>query len=74
MASLITVVFVRYWRCLRRAKPNPDSPAANRTIGATHFLTKTLDHVSTEMSLHELAYNMKRVIELIGTKRLLEAI
>jgi len=43
-------------------------------MGATHFLTKTLDHVSTEMSLHVLAYNMKRVINLIGTKRLLEAI
>ncbi|MDH3468161.1 MAG: transposase, partial [Gammaproteobacteria bacterium] len=43
-------------------------------MGATHFLTKTLDHVSTEMSLHVLAYNMKRVINLIGTKQLLEAI
>jgi len=43
-------------------------------MGATHFLTKTLDHVSTEMSLHVLAYNMKRVINLVGTKKLLEAI
>jgi transposase len=43
-------------------------------MGSTHFLTKTLDNVSTEMSLHVLAYNMKRVINLIGTKRLLEAI
>jgi len=43
-------------------------------MGSTHFLTKTLDHVSTEMSLHVLAYNMKRVINLIGTKQLLEAI
>jgi len=43
-------------------------------MGATHFLTKTLDHVSTEMSLHVLAYNMKRVINLIGTKQLLGAI
>jgi transposase len=42
-------------------------------MGATHFLTKTLDHVSTEMSLHVLAYNMKRVINLVGTKKLLEA-
>ena len=42
-------------------------------MGSTHFLTKTLDHVSTEMSLHVLAYNMKRVINLIGTRRLLEA-
>jgi hypothetical protein len=43
-------------------------------MGSTHFLTKTLDRVSTEMSLHVLAYNMKRVINLVGTKRLLEAI
>ena len=43
-------------------------------MGATHFLKKTLDHVSTEMSLHVLAYNMKRVINLVGTKKLLEAI
>jgi transposase len=31
-------------------------------MGATHFLTKTVPRVSTEMSLHVLAYNMKRVI------------
>jgi hypothetical protein len=43
-------------------------------MGSTHFLTKTLDHVSTEMSLHVLAYNMKRTINLVGTKRLLETI
>ena len=43
-------------------------------MGATHFLTRTLDHVSTEMSLHVLAYNMKRVINLVGTQKLLEAI
>ena len=33
-------------------------------MGATHFLTKTLPRVSTEMSLHVLAYNMKRVMKL----------
>ena len=43
-------------------------------IGATHFLTKTLDKVSTEISLHVLAYNLKRVINLVGTQKLLEAI
>ena len=29
-------------------------------MGATHFLTRTLDKVRTEMSLHVLAYNLKR--------------
>lgn len=42
-------------------------------MGATHFLTKTLKHVSTEMSLHVLAYNLKRVMSIIGTKALMEA-
>ncbi|MFI5224298.1 MAG: IS1182 family transposase, partial [Nitrospirales bacterium] len=33
-------------------------------MGATHFLTKTLGRVSTEMSLHVLAYNLKRVMKI----------
>jgi transposase len=35
-------------------------------MGSTHFLTKTLARVSTEMSLHVLAYNLKRVMSLLG--------
>ena len=35
-------------------------------MGATHFLMKTLDRVRTEMSLHVLAYNFKRVLRLLG--------
>ena len=35
-------------------------------MGATHFLTKTLNRVSAEMSLHVLAYNLKRVIAILG--------
>jgi transposase len=42
-------------------------------MGATHFLTKTLKNVSTEMSLHVLAYNLKRVMNIIGNKELMEA-
>lgn len=42
-------------------------------MGATHFLTKTLDRVSTEMSLHVLAYNLKRVMNMLGTTALMEA-
>jgi transposase len=42
-------------------------------MGATHFLTKTLDRVSTEMSLHVLAYNLKRVMNILGTTALMEA-
>jgi len=35
-------------------------------MGATHFLTKTIPRVSTEMSLHVLAYNMKRAMQILG--------
>ncbi len=59
---------------IRRATVEHPYGTLKGWMGSTHFLTKTLDHVSTEMSLHVLAYNMKRVINLIGTKRLLEAI
>jgi hypothetical protein len=59
---------------IRRATVEHPYGTLKGWMGATHFLTKTLDHVSTEMSLHVLAYNMKRVINLIGAKRLLEAI
>jgi transposase len=43
-------------------------------MGATHFQMKTLPKVSTEMSLHVLAYNMKRAINLVGTKEILATI
>jgi hypothetical protein len=42
-------------------------------MGSTHFLTRTLDRVSTEMSLHVLAYNLKRVIKIIGAQPLMAA-
>ena len=40
-------------------------------MGATHFLTRTIGRVSTEMSLHVLAYNMKRVIKILGSRKLM---
>ncbi len=44
-------------------------------MGATHFLMKTLPkHVATEMALHVLAYNLTRVMNLLGIKPLLAAI
>jgi Transposase DDE domain len=43
-------------------------------MGATHFLTKTLENVRTEMSLQVLAYNMKRTINMFGVKPLIAAI
>lgn len=43
-------------------------------MGATHFLTKRLPGVRAEMSLQVLAYNLKRVINLLGVGALIEAI
>ena len=43
-------------------------------MGATHFLMKRLNNVKTEISLHVLAYNLKRVMQILGTRPLLAAI
>ena len=43
-------------------------------MGHTHFLMKRLPNVKTEISLHILAYNMKRVMAVLGTRPLMEAI
>ena len=42
-------------------------------MGSAHFLTKTLDRVSTEMGLHVLAYNLKRVMRILGNEALMKA-
>ena len=69
----------------RRLERNPDASRLRRQtvehpfgtfkawMGWTHFLTKTLPRVSTEMSLHVLAYNFKRLIRILGTERVIEA-
>jgi hypothetical protein len=42
-------------------------------MGSTHFLMKTLKHVGTEMSLHVLAYNLKRVMSVMGIAQMMQA-
>jgi hypothetical protein len=42
-------------------------------MGSTHFLTRRLTHVGTEMSLHVLAYNLKRVMRILGIGPLIQA-
>ncbi len=42
-------------------------------MGYTHFQMKTLKHVATEMALHVLAYNLKRVMKIIGIAPLIAA-
>jgi transposase len=43
-------------------------------MGTTHFLTKTLPRVKTEVSLHVLAYNLKRMMQIFGVKPLIAVI
>jgi len=43
-------------------------------MGPTHFLTKTLSKVRTEMCLHVLAYDMKRMMKILWTVGLIDVI
>ena len=59
--------------------PNPETVehpfgTIKARMGATHFLMKTLPRVATEMALRVLAYNMKRVMRILGVGGLMEAI
>jgi len=42
-------------------------------MGSTHFLMRTLPNVGTEMSLHVIAYNLKRLIGILGIARTIKA-
>jgi transposase len=59
---------------VRRATVEHPFGTIKSWMGSTHFSMKTLSRVNTEMSLHVLAYNLKRVINLIGTRQLIAAI
>ena len=43
-------------------------------MGSTHFLTRRLVNVGTEMSLQVLAYNLKRVVKILGIARTMKAV
>jgi len=43
-------------------------------MGSMHFLTRTLNRVGAGMSLHVLVYNLKRVMNILGIKPLIQAI
>jgi hypothetical protein len=43
-------------------------------MGSTHFLTRRLSNVGTEMSLQVLSYNLKRVISILGISRTMKAV
>jgi transposase len=59
---------------IRRSTVEHPFGTIKQWMGASHFLTKTLKRVSTEMSLHVLAYNMKRVMNIVTMASLIKAI
>lgn len=59
---------------IRRATVEHPFGTLKAWMGATHFKTRTLKNVRTEMSLHVLAYNLKRVIAILGVGPLVQAI
>ena len=70
----------------RRLDANPDAMRTRREtvehpfgtikarMGATHFLMRRLPNVAAEMALHVLAYNLTRVMNILGRQRLIVAI
>jgi len=61
---------------MRRRRETVEHPfgTIKARMGATHFLMKTLPKVAAEMALHVLAYNLTRVMNIIGIKLLMAAI
>jgi transposase len=59
---------------LRRDTVEHPFGTLKRWMGAEHFLTKGLHNVGTEMSLQVLAYNLKRVMNILGVEGLLRAL
>ena len=61
---------------MRRQRETVEHPfgTLKMRMGATHFLMKTLPKVASEMALSVLAYNLTRVMNIVGTRALLAAI
>jgi transposase len=61
---------------MRRRRETVEHPfgTLKMRMGATHFLMKTLPKVASEMALCVLAYNLTRVMNIVGTEALLAAI
>ncbi len=62
-------------QAMRRRRETVEHPfgTIKARMGSTHFLMKTLPRVATEMALHVLAYNLTRVINILGTGPLMAA-
>jgi hypothetical protein len=56
---------------MRQRRETVEHPFGTRRRVRTHFLTKRLPKVATEMTLHVLAYNPTRVLNSVGVKPLI---
>ncbi len=56
---------------MRQRRETVEHPSGTQkmSMGATHFLTKTLPRVASEMALHLLAYNLTRAMNIMGIGR-----
>ena len=63
-------------QAMRRRRETVEHPfgTLKMRMGATHFLMKTMPKVASEMALHVLAYNLTRVMNIVGIKPLMAAI
>ena len=59
---------------LRRSTVEHPFGTIKSWMGSSHFLTRRLPNVRTEMALQVLAYNMKRMLSIIGTRGLMAAL
>ena len=61
---------------MRRTKALVEHPFSTpkQATGSTHFLLRPLPNVKAEMSLHKPAYNMKRAINVLGAKKIINAL
>ncbi len=62
-------------RAMRQRRETVEHPfgTIKARMGSTHFLMKTLPRVATEMALHVLAYNLTRVMNILGPGPLMAA-
>jgi transposase len=62
-------------RAMRQRRETVEHPfgTMKARMGATHFLMKRLPKVATEMALHVLAYNLTRVMNIMGVRPLIAA-
>ena len=58
----------------RQQLSEPPFGTIKRAMGHSYFLMRGLNKVGAEMSLTILSYNIKRVINLIGVKKMIEAL